>query len=131
MPDPHNQHPGQAVTREMEAQPPQAEPSALARHGDPSLQHRNIDGRSVYPDPKRKDGIEWVRASDLLTRGGIRLGDKGVTAQEATVRRMRRGMASINPVSRSGVARRSAAALPSPPSAFGQTGPSQGQAVTR
>ncbi|MDR2973682.1 MAG: hypothetical protein LBV00_03055 [Propionibacteriaceae bacterium] len=130
MPDPHNQHPGQAVTRETEPQQPRAEPSALACHGDPSVQRRKTDGRHVSPDAKRRGGIEWVRASDLLTRGGIRLGDKGVAAQEATVRRLRRGMASINPVTRSGIARRSAAALP-PPSVFGQTVYLQGQAVTR
>jgi hypothetical protein len=130
MPDPHNRQ--RAATVSETAQPPrqQAQPSALARHGDPSLQRPKTDGRYVSSEAKRKGGIEWVRASDLLTRGGIRLGDRGASGQENTIRRMRKGMASINPVTRRGIARRSAGALP-PPSAFGQTGTSQGQAVTR
>jgi hypothetical protein len=132
MPDPNDQHDQRqaAATRETEPQQPQAEPSALARHSDPSLQRRRTDGRHVSPDAGRRGGIEWVRASDLLTRGGTRLGDKGANSQENTVRRLRRGMASINPVSRRGIARKSAGSLP-PPSAFGQASPSQGQAVAR
>jgi hypothetical protein len=130
MPEPQNRQQAATMSETEPQQQPQAEPSALARHGDPSLQRRKTDGRYVSPEAKRKGGIEWVRASDLLTRGGIRLGDKGATGQETTIRRLRKGMASINPVTRRGIARRSAGALP-PPSAFGQTGPAQGQAVTR
>jgi hypothetical protein len=75
-------------------------------------------------------GVEWVRAGDLLTRGGVRVGSAAVGGQERSARFVRRGMASIRvlPASRRGTARRSAPSLPSP-SAFGQGPAGQGPSV--
>jgi hypothetical protein len=122
MSDPYDRQQAAAMSDRPEpaAQP---EASALAHHGDPSLQRRKTDGAYVSPEDRRRGGIEWVRASDVLTRGGIRVADRGAGGQESVVRRMRGGMASINPVSRRGIARRSANSLP-PPSSFGATPPS-------
>jgi hypothetical protein len=122
MSDPFDRRQAAAVSDRPE---PAAQPegSALARHGDPSLQRRKTDGVYVSPEDRRRGGIEWVRASDLLARGGVRAADRGANGQENVVRRVRGGMASINPVSRRGIARRCANSLP-PPSAFGATSPS-------
>jgi len=103
----------------QEANP--AEVSDLARHGDPSL-HSETSSNDATRRSARRGGIEWVRASDLLARGGVRVADRGANSQESVIRKMRGGMASINPVSRSGIARRSANSLP-PVTAFGQTPP--------
>jgi hypothetical protein len=124
MSDPYDRQQTAVAMSERPEPPAQPEASALARHGDPSLQRRKTDGAYASPKDRRPGGIEWVRASDLLTRGGIRAADRGANSQENLVRRMRGGMASINPASRRGVARRSANSLP-PPSAFGATPPSQ------
>jgi hypothetical protein len=123
MSDPYDRQQAAAAMSDRPEPAAQAEASALARHGDPSLQRRKTDGAYVSPEDRRRGGIEWVRASDLLTRGGIRVADRGAGGQENVVRRMRGGMASINPISRRGIARRSANSLP-PPSAFGATPPS-------
>ncbi|MDR1427588.1 MAG: hypothetical protein LBJ08_07520 [Bifidobacteriaceae bacterium] len=103
-----------------------AEVSALARHGDPSLQRRKTDGRYVGPEAARSSGLQWVRASDLLTRSGIRWGDRGVNTQQVLARRIRTGMGRLNPVSRRGIARRSATSATrlAPVTAFGQQPPS-------
>lgn len=106
------------------AQTTPAEASALAKYGDPSLPGTKIDAPTASPQARRRGGIEWVRASDLLTGGGTRVADRGAAGQESVIRRMRGGMASINPVSRRGIARRSASSLP-PVSAFGATPPAQ------
>lgn len=83
--------------------------------------------------------MEWVRAYDLLTRGGARLSGLGARGHEAAARApragFRRGMAAIGvAVSRRGAARRSAPTLP-PVGAFGQippgAGPGTGRAVAR
>jgi hypothetical protein len=124
MNDPYDRQQAAAATSDRPEPPAQPEASALARHGDPSLQRRKTDGAYVSPADRRRGGIEWVRASDVLTRGGVRFADRGANGQENVVRRMRGGMASINPVSRRGIARRSANSLP-PVTAFGATPPSQ------
>jgi hypothetical protein len=102
-----------------------AEVSALAHQGDPSLQRRKTDGRYVSPDPRQATGLQWVRASDLLTRSGVRLGDTTLGSQQVMVRRIRTGMGRLNPVSRRGIARRSAQATAlAPVASFGQQPPS-------
>jgi hypothetical protein len=112
--------------------------SALARHKDPSLEHAGngagagsrAAGRALQAGGRR--GIEWMRAADLLTRGGMSLAGRGAAGQEAVVKRARTAAARFNPVSRRGIARRSAGSLP-PPSAFGrpQPDPGSGRAVGR
>jgi hypothetical protein len=114
--------------------------SALARHRDPSLERARAakgaggGGRAAGGAPVvgGRRGIAWVRAGDLLTRGGTRLAGRGAAGQEAAVRRARAAAARLNPVSRRGIARRSAGSLP-PPSAFGrlQPDPGSGRAVGR
>ncbi|MDR2348585.1 MAG: hypothetical protein LBD90_08260 [Bifidobacteriaceae bacterium] len=109
-----------AAAREAEAAKA-AEVSALARHGDPSLRRRKTDGRYVSPDARQTGGLQWVRASDLVTRSGVRLGDLTLGDQQVMVRRIRTGMGRLNPVSRRGVARRSAQSTAlAPISSFGQ-----------
>ncbi len=106
------------------AQSTQAEASMLAKLGDPSIAGTKSDAKAPSSQSRRRGSIEWVRASDLLARGGTRVADRGATGQENVVRRMRGGMASINPVSRRGIARASARSLP-PVSAFGAPPPTQ------
>ncbi len=119
-------HHDRGVAREAEPVPqPSPEPSALARHSDPSL--RSETSRPAISGAKQ-GGVEWVRASDLLARGGMSVGGRGITAQENVVRRMRAGMASIT--ARRAQAGQAPAPLP-PVSAFGQTMMTSGQAVTR
>jgi hypothetical protein len=103
-----------------------AEASALARHGDPSLRRRKTDGRYTSPEARRTGGVEWVRASDLLTRSGARLGDRTVGGQQTLAKTIRTGMGRLNPVSRRGIARRSSrSAALAPITSFGQQPPTQ------
>jgi hypothetical protein len=109
---------GQA--KEAEAVRP-AETSALARHGDPSVRRRRTDGRYASSEPAEHRGVQWVRASDLLTRSGIRIGDTSVKGQQVMVKSIRTGMGRLNPVSKRGISRRSSSRTAAAPvSAFGQ-----------
>jgi len=128
MPDPYDRQQALAAMNDkpQAAQAAQAEASALARLGDPSLP--STKSTEQTPQAARRRGIEWVRLSDLLTRGGISAANRGAVNQENVIRRMR---TSANPVSRRGIARKSAPSLP-PVTAFGQTPPpAPGTAVTR
>lgn len=116
MPNPQDHQALAAMKDTPQPQASQGEVSALARHGDPSLRRRSTD--RFMTSEGRPGGLQWVRASELLTQGGIRLADRGATSHDTIVRKMRRGMASINPTSRRGIARRSASSLP-PLSVFG------------
>ncbi|MDR2254203.1 MAG: hypothetical protein LBD97_10195, partial [Bifidobacteriaceae bacterium] len=72
MNDPHDRRQAVAAMSDRPGpeQTEQAGVSDLARHGDPSLRRRKTDGAYASPPDRREGGIEWVRASDLLTRGG-------------------------------------------------------------
>ncbi len=126
MNDPHDHHQTpDAVSERPEPQPTsQTSISELARQTDPSLPRTRTTTQPAKAQGRRPGSIEWVRASDLLMRGGIRAATRGATGQEAVIRRMRGGMASINPVSRRGIARRSASPLP-PVASFGSASPAQ------
>jgi len=123
MNDPYDRQQAYATMSDKPQQASQAEESELARYGDPSLRQDTKTPTRSGTAQTGRGGIEWVRASDLLTRGGTSVANRGAAAHENVIRKMRGGMASI-PVSRSGIARRSANALP-PVSVFGQTPPSQ------
>ena len=101
-----------------------AEVSALARHGDPSMPNPKDDGALANPSADRISGLQWVRASDLFTRGAVRVADRSVNHQQVVVRRVRTGIGRLNPVSRRGIARRSArGTVLAPVSDFGQQPP--------
>ncbi|MDR2975572.1 MAG: hypothetical protein LBV00_12850 [Propionibacteriaceae bacterium] len=87
--------------------------SALAHRSDPALQV-GATPLMVTPGP---GGVQWVRASELVARLGMRVTDRG-----AVVRCLHGGMASITASSRRGVARRSAVGLP-PVTVFGSPRP--------
>ena len=121
----------QRVTTQLhqpEATAPEA--SMLERLSDPALQKttgQTTGQTSSTQAASGRSGIQWVRASDLLTGHGTKLADLHATGQENVVRRMQHGMSQIA-TSRRGTARQ-AATLP-PVSSFGQTqAVSQGQAV--
>jgi hypothetical protein len=113
-----------ALAAEQPKPAAEQEPSALARHGDPSAKKA---------DPKQAargkgSGVEWVRLSDILTGRGQRLADLHASGQTRLVKRMRHGMA-LAATSRRGTANASAPNLP-PVTAFGSTPPqASGQAV--
>ena len=107
------------------------EASMLERLSDPALQKQSAGqttGRtSSTQAASGRSGIQWVRASDLVSSHGTRLADLHATGQENAVKRMRHGMSQIA-TSRRGTARQ-AASLP-PISSFGQSPvAAQGQAV--
>ena len=115
----------QRVTAELHKPETTAqEASLLERLSDPALQ-KQAAAQSTATSGKA--GLQWVRASDLLTSHSTRLADLHAAGQENVVKRMRHGMSQI-PTSRRGTARK-AASLP-PVGSFGQTQTvSQGQAV--
>ena len=97
-----------------------AEASALARFGDPSLPPSRTDPKQSRSS--RPGGLEWVRASDLLARIGTGLGDRAFGGHDRIVARMRAARVRSTAVSRSGISRASAPTAPrlAPPSVFGQ-----------
>jgi hypothetical protein len=103
-----------AMTRQ-EAE--QAEPSMLARHGDPSVKKPD----TAQAASRRGSGFQWVRLSDALTGRGQRLGDLHADGQTRLLKRMRHGMARAA-TSRRGTAQASAPNLP-PVTAFGSATP--------
>ncbi|MDR3360851.1 MAG: hypothetical protein LBO20_09475 [Bifidobacteriaceae bacterium] len=133
MSDPHDRRRiAAAMNDRPEPASRQAEVSALARHADPSVPGREKGAAGAGRERARtvraresRGGVEWVRAQDLLARAGMGLAGRGARGREAVSRRVLGGMASINPVSRRGAARRSAASLP-PPTAFGTAPPVPG-----
>jgi hypothetical protein len=96
-----------------------AQASPLAHHRDPSLPEPVTpadDSESSKPDDgdedeegkKGRERIEWVRAMDVLTGRAGRQAGRAAPRLEAGVRRARAGMGRLNPISRQGIARRSA-----------------------
>ncbi len=61
------------------------EVSALARHGDPSVQKT----ATVTDAVKRRSGVEWVRPSDLIASRSARVAGRGIDFQAELARRAR------------------------------------------
>jgi len=120
----------QRVTAELhQPEPTPPEASMLERLSDPALQKQSVaqTAQSRSAQASGRSGIQWVRASDLLSGHGTRLADLHATGQENLVKRMRHGMSQAA-TSRRGTARQ-AATLP-PVASFGQNPvAAQGQAV--
>lgn len=103
----------------------EANVSVLAHRKDPSLTRPDKQGSTE--GGKRPAGVEWVRPSDLMTRGGSRVAGRGIDFQAELARKSRRGIvqagrATGRSVTRAGhVVSERARRLP-PASAFGRGG---------
>lgn len=102
----------------------EADVSVLAHRKDPSLTRND---KQSPADGKRPPGVEWVRPSDLMTRGGSRVAGRGIDFQAELARRSRRGIVQAGRATGRGVTRAGHAVserarrLP-PASAFGRGG---------
>lgn len=99
--------------------------SVLAHRKDPSL--TRPDKQGPVEGGKHLPGVEWVRPSDLMTRGGSRVAGRGIDFQAELARRSRRGIVQAGRMTGRGVTRAGHAVsersrrLP-PASAFGRGG---------
>jgi hypothetical protein len=112
-------------TAENHLRTDEADVSVLAHRKDPSL--TRPDKQGAADGARRPAGVEWVRPSDLITRGGSKVAGRGIDFQAELARRSRCGIVQAGRATGRGVTRAGHAVserarrLP-PASAFGRGG---------